>query len=168
MLTLDHESERAQRRSGEKETWRLAASRQPILAREEKPMPLSNHRVDVFAASVLAFGALTVGAFAQDDSPINSITPVTDEMLLNPPAEDWLMWRRTYDSWGYSPLDQINKDNVNDLRLAWAWSMSPGRTQETPIVHDGVMFIQNSDHTIQALNAATGELIWEHFYNLPD
>jgi alcohol dehydrogenase (cytochrome c) len=130
-------------------------------------MPLSKYRVHVVAASALAFGAVTTAAIAQD-SPLDSITPVTDEMLLDPPAEDWLMWRRTYDGWGYSPLDQINKENVGDLRLAWAWAMTPGRTQETPIVHDGVMFIQNSDHTIQALDAATGELLWEHFYELPD
>ena len=52
--------------------------------------------------------------------------------------------------------------------IAWAWSMTPGRTQETPLVHDGIMFIQNADHTIQALNAATGDLIWEYEYDLPD
>jgi glucose dehydrogenase len=39
-------------------------------------------------------------------------------MLRNPPASDWLMWRRTYNGWGYSPLDQINKDNVANLRTA--------------------------------------------------
>jgi alcohol dehydrogenase (cytochrome c) len=102
-------------------------------------------------------------------SPIDTITPVTDDMLLNPPDGDWLMWRRTYDGWGYSPLDEITKENVGKLQLAWSWGMSPGgRTQETPLVHDGVMFIQNSNHVIQALNAATGELIWEYEHSLPD
>ena len=90
-------------------------------------------------------------------------------MLLNPPDGDWLMWRRTYDGWGYSPLDEINKENVGELQLAWSWGMTPGgRTQETPLVHDGVMFLQNSDHRIQALDAATGDLIWEYQYELPD
>ena len=116
------------------------------------------------SASLLAMRA----ALAQDN-PTDHISPVTDEMLLNPPDGDWLMWRRTYNGWGYSPLDQINKDNVGELRLAWAWGMSPGgRTQETPLVHDGVMYIQNSTHLIQALNAATGDLIWEYQYELPD
>ena len=112
---------------------------------------------------------LAVQTVLAQDNPIDKVTPVTDEMLLNPPDGDWLMWRRTYNGWGYSPLDEINKDNVGKLQLAWAWGMTPGgRTQETPLVHDGIMYIQNSTHLIQALNAATGELIWEYQYELPD
>ena len=126
-----------------------------------------NHRAHLLTASALAFGVLATSAVAQDN-PIDSITPVTDEMLKNPPDGDWLMWRRTYDGWGYSPLDQINKDNVGDLELAWAWSMTPGRTQETPLVHDGIIYIQNADHVIQALDGASGDLIWEYEYELPD
>lgn len=125
-------------------------------------------RLLTVAASSAAIAAVASSAVIAQDSPINQLTPVTDEMLLNPPDGDWLMWRRTYNGWGYSPLDQINKDNVGDLRLAWAWSMTPGRTQETPLVHDGIIFIQNADHVIQALNAATGDLIWEYEYDLPD
>jgi alcohol dehydrogenase (cytochrome c) len=119
------------------------------------------------AASTVSL--LAVNAVLAQDKPIDTISPVTDEMLLSPPDADWLMWRRTYDGWGYSPLDQINKENVKDLQLAWAWGMTPGgRTQETPLVHDGIMYIQNSTHLIQALDAATGELIWEYQYELPD
>lgn len=102
-------------------------------------------------------------------SPIDSISSVTDDMLHNPADGDWLMWRRTYNGWGYSPLEEINKENVGKLQLVWSWGMTPGgRTQETPLVHDGVMFIQNSTHLIQALDAATGDLIWEYQYELPD
>lgn len=123
--------------------------------------------VSALALAICASAAFTP-AWAQDN-PIDSITPVTDEMLLNPPDGDWLMWRRTYNGWGYSPLDQINKDNVKDLQLAWAWGMTPGgRTQETPLVHDGIIYIQNSTHLIQALDGATGELIWSYQYQLPD
>jgi alcohol dehydrogenase (cytochrome c) len=119
------------------------------------------------AASTVSL--LAVNAVLAQDKPIDTISPVTDEMLLSPPDADWLMWRRTYDGWGYSPLDQINKENVKDLQLAWDWGMTPGgRTQETPLVHDGIMYIQNSTHLIQALDAATGELIWEYQYELPD
>lgn len=121
----------------------------------------------VLLLSAMAFGASAGIAVAQDN-PTDHITPVTDEMLSNPPDGDWLMWRRTYDGWGYSPLDQINKENVGGLQLAWAWAMSPGRTQETPLVHDGIIYIQNSDHTIQALDGASGDLIWEYQYDLPD
>ena len=120
----------------------------------------------ILLLSAMAF-SLVGGSVAAD--AIDNITPVTDEMLLNPSENDWLMWRRTYDGWGYSPLDQINKDNVGQLKLAWAWGMSPGgRTQETPLVHDGIMFVQNSSHLIQALDASNGELIWEYEHDLPD
>jgi alcohol dehydrogenase (cytochrome c) len=100
-------------------------------------------------------------------NPTQNLTPVTDAMLRNPPPGDWLMWRRTYNGWGYSPLDQINKDNVKNLTLAWTWSMTPGATETTPIVHDGVMFIFNYADKVQALNAATGDLIWEYKRDLP-
>ena len=121
-------------------------------------------------AAAASSAAIMVAAAspAAAQSVIDKLTPVTKEMLLNPPDGDWLMYRRTYSGWGYSPLDQINKDNVKNLQLAWAWGMTPGgRTQETPLVHDGVIYIQNSTHLIQALDAATGELIWEHQYELP-
>lgn len=118
------------------------------------------------AASSVSLAALQAAA---QDNAIDQVSTVTDEMLLNPPDADWLMWRRTYNGWGYSPLDQINKENVKDLQLAWAWGMTPGgRTQETPLVHDGIMYIQNSTHLIQALDAASGDLIWEYQYDLPD
>jgi alcohol dehydrogenase (cytochrome c) len=109
-----------------------------------------------------------VPAFAQQgaDSTRN-LTPVTDAMLRDPPASDWLMWRRTYNGWGYSPLDQINKDNVKNLQVAWTWSMISGATETTPIVHDGVLFLFNYANRIQALNAETGDLIWEYKRDLP-
>jgi len=100
-------------------------------------------------------------------NPIQGLTPVTDAMLSNPPAADWLMWRRTYNAWGYSPLDQINKDNVKNLQVAWTWSLTNGATETTPIVHDGVMFIFNYADKIQALDAATGDLIWQYKRDLP-
>ena len=64
-----------------------------------------------YAALLLCLPSIT---FAQDDFP-----PVTDAMLQSPADSDWLMWRRTLDSWGYSPLDQINRNNVNQLRMVW-------------------------------------------------
>ena len=113
--------------------------------------------------------SISGGLVVAKEIAIDNISPVTDQMLLNPSDNDWLMWRRTYDGWGYSPLDEINKENVGQLQLAWAWGMSPGgRTQETPLVHDGIMYLQNSTHLIQALNASNGELIWEYQYDLPD
>ena len=123
----------------------------------------------IMTGATAGFLALFLSAPISTAADINNVSSVTDEMLLNPSDGDWLMWRRTYDGWGYSPLDQINKGNVGDIRLAWAWGMSPGgRTQETPLVHDGIMYLQNSSHLIQALDASDGTLIWEYEYDLPD
>jgi alcohol dehydrogenase (cytochrome c) len=103
----------------------------------------------------------------QASDPTRNLTPVTDQMLLNPPDGDWLMWRRTYTGYGFSPLAQINKDNVKNLQVAWSWSMTPGATETTPIVHDGIIYIFNFANKVQALNGATGELIWEYKRDLP-
>jgi alcohol dehydrogenase (cytochrome c) len=94
---------------------------------------------------------------------IAAYAPVTDAMLAHPPANDWLMFRRNYQGWGYSPLKNITKANVANLKLEWSWAMNEGgANQPTPIVHDGVMFLTNPANTIQALDAASGELLWEN------
>ena len=94
---------------------------------------------------------------------VKDFRPVTDEMLRNPPPADWLMMRRNYQAWSHSPLTQITRDNVKHLKLAWVWAMNEGGSnQPTPIVHDGVMYLTNTMNMVQALDAATGELIWEN------
>ena len=94
---------------------------------------------------------------------------VTDEMLLNPSPDDWLMVHRTYDFQSFSPLDQINQDNVGRLQLAWMRAMDEGPQQIRPLVYNGVMYIAhpNSDH-IQALDATSGDLIWDYERAWPD
>jgi alcohol dehydrogenase (cytochrome c) len=72
------------------------------------------------------------------------------------------MWRRTLDSWGYSPLHQINGGNVSQLQLVWTRGLEPGPQEGTPLVHDGVLYFPNPRDVIQAIDAATGDLIWEH------
>jgi alcohol dehydrogenase (cytochrome c) len=94
---------------------------------------------------------------------VKNYEPVTDEMLAHPDSADWLMPRRNYQAWSNSPLTQINTANVRNLQLAWVWAMHEGGQNEpTPIVHNGVMYLYNTDTTVQALNAATGDLIWEN------
>jgi alcohol dehydrogenase (cytochrome c) len=95
--------------------------------------------------------------------------PVTDAMLQKPDPAHWLMWRRTLDGWGYSPLNQINRNNVGQLRMVWTRGMGPGNTQEaTPLVYDGVMYLANPGDYIQAIDARTGDLIWEYQRKLPE
>jgi alcohol dehydrogenase (cytochrome c) len=89
--------------------------------------------------------------------------PVTDAMLQKPDPAHWLMWRRTLDGWGYSPLDEINRDNVGQLRLVWKREMGAGGSNEsTPLVYDGVMYLPNTGDNIQAIDARTGELLWNY------
>ncbi|MBV9505961.1 MAG: ATP-binding protein, partial [Acidobacteriia bacterium] len=68
---------------------------------------------------------------------VQNFKPVTTEMLVNPSANDWLMYSRTYDAQRYSPLNQINKQNVGQLRLAWTRGMAPGQTESIPLVYNG-------------------------------
>src|SRR5215471_18499965 len=94
---------------------------------------------------------------------VQNFTPVSDAMLRNPAPGDWLNWRRTDNAWGYSPLNQITRENVHQLQLAWSWAMDDTGAQEaTPLVYDGVMYLPNPRGVIQALDAATGDLIWEY------
>ncbi len=122
----------------------------------------------IFFFAIFLFGALAPGAAAQ----VENFRPVTREMLLNPPPGDWLMFSRTYDAQRFSPLDQINRENVQDLRMAWVRALGPGVHENTPLVHDGVLYLVNPgvavDTTgIQALDATNGNLIWEYQRRLP-
>src|SRR6187402_1684824 len=117
-------------------------------------------------AFIVAMNAATAWAQApQMAAP--GISPVTDAMLANPPPQDWLMWRRTLDSWGYSPLKQIDATNVQQLQLVWARGLDAGPQEGTPLVHDGVLYFPNPGDTVQAINAVTGDLIWEHRHKQP-
>lgn len=95
---------------------------------------------------------------------VKNYVPVTDAMLRNPDPGDWLMIRRNYQAWSYSPLAQINTSNVKTLQLVWEWAMNEGggANEPTPIVHDGTMFLANVGNVVQALDARKGELIWEN------
>ena len=112
-------------------------------------------------ATLLAV-VLVSGSFLLD-AQVKTFRPVTEAMLRNPAPGDWLNWRRTDNAWGYSPLEQITRQNVGQLQLAWSWSMDDtGSQQATPLVYDGVMYLPNPRGVIQALDAATGDLIWEY------
>ncbi|PWU07431.1 MAG: hypothetical protein C5B51_10035 [Terriglobia bacterium] len=98
---------------------------------------------------------------------VKNYVPVTDAMLRNPDPSDWLMIRHDYKATYYSPLNQITAQNVNDLRLVWSWAMQEGASngnQPAPIVHNGVLYVNNAAMVLQALDAKTGDLIWENRY----
>jgi alcohol dehydrogenase (cytochrome c) len=94
---------------------------------------------------------------------IEGYVPVTDAELGALPADDWLMIRGSYQAWNYSELDEITTENVDELTLQWIWSMTEGGWNEpAPLVRDGVLYLVNMGNIIQALDAASGELIWEN------
>ncbi|MYK88756.1 MAG: PQQ-binding-like beta-propeller repeat protein, partial [Acidobacteria bacterium] len=111
----------------------------------------------------LASGAAPTHAQSESD-----FTPVTDAMLQQPADGDWLTWRRTTDGWGYSPLDQIDRDNVGDLRMVWTRGLTAGFQSGTPLAYRGVLYMPNPNDVIQAIDAVTGDLIWEHRRDVPD
>ena len=90
-------------------------------------------------------------------------------MLWKPSPNDWLTWRRTLDSWGYSPLNEINRNNVSRLKMVWTRGIGTGRTQEaTPLVYNGTMYIPNPGDIIMAIDARTGDLKWEYKRKYPE
>jgi alcohol dehydrogenase (cytochrome c) len=94
---------------------------------------------------------------------VQNYVPVTDAMLKKPDPGDWLMIRRDYFASDYSPLNQITRDNVKDLQLVFRSPMHEGGTnQPAPIVHNGVIYLANTGGIIQALDGATGKVIWEN------
>jgi PQQ-dependent dehydrogenase (methanol/ethanol family) len=115
-------------------------------------------------AQAFAAAALVLSSLAQAQA---TFEPVTDAMIQHPDPKDWLSWRRTLDSWGYSPLQQIDKTNVDQLRLVWVRPLDAGHQEGTPLVHNGVMYFPGPSDSIQALDAASGEVLWVHKRTLP-
>ena len=104
--------------------------------------------------------------FAQE---LESYSPVTEERLMNPEPENWLMYRASFNGWGFSPLKQINRQNVKKLVPVWSFSTGVTEGHESPpIVNDGIMFITTPQNRILALDARKGELLWEYRRDLPD
>ena len=119
-------------------------------------------KMDAMAARADEF-APPVGRGLDVTGTVKNYVDVTDDMLKHPADGEWLMYRRNYAGWSFSPLKQITPKNVRTLTLKWAWNMNEGgASQVTPIIHSGVMFLSNTSNTVQALDARTGELIWEN------
>ena len=131
---------------------------------------LDHQRVSVpRSALILATALLLVAGW----SPLRAqsrdeFVPVTDAMLQDPDPDDWLMWRRTLNGWGYSPLKQVDRGNVGELRMVWSRAMAPGSQQATPLVYDGMMYLPNPRDTTQAIDAVTGDLHWEYRKDVPE
>ncbi|MEZ5492795.1 MAG: methanol/ethanol family PQQ-dependent dehydrogenase [Gammaproteobacteria bacterium] len=127
---------------------------------------MSVARYPLALASVLAICLNTITTSAQ--APLADYSPVTDARLVNPEDHNWLSYRGTLDGWGYSPLDQIDADNVRELLPVWTFSTGVlGGHEAPPIVNDGVMFVTTPQNLVYALDAASGDLLWRYQHDLP-
>lgn len=118
-----------------------------LLARRERPAPP-------------APTGLTVAGNVED---FVDFVPLTAERLANPDPADWPAMRRNPHAHSYSPLDQVNINNVGNLTLEWVWNMHEGDSEPSPLVYNGIVYLINPGNVIQALDGASGELIWEHW-----
>ena len=112
---------------------------------------------------------LLLSAAVPAAEPALPYTPVTAERLAQPEPGNWLMYRRTYDSQGYSPLEQINAGNVD--KLVPLWTISTGMEeahQAPPLVNDGMMFISTPRNQVLAIDARTGNIRWRYRRELPE
>ncbi len=122
-----------------------------------------------WALACVAGASLLLAGLAFGQPAEREWEPITEERLLNPEDGDWLSYRRTYDVTGFSPLDQINRDNVGDLRLVWAWSMRDNsRWVPTPIVANGLMYVSEGSGRVTAFDVVSGDVAWVHTRSYPE
>src|SRR5262252_6557537 len=143
-------------------------------------MPI-NSRAVLAAGVMLIVSATTVLAqrpaapLPKPDTPppvppiLQNYKPVTAERLKQPEDSDWLMYRRTYDSWGYSPLSQITRENAARLKLVWTLQTGQVEGHEAPpMVNNGVMFVATPGNQVLAIDAKTGNLLWRFKRPIPE
>jgi alcohol dehydrogenase (cytochrome c) len=130
------------------------------------PRLLASMQVPSGGFSFMAYSPYTERHAVDRPTPLAKFEAVTDAAIATPPAGDWLTWRRSYDAQGFSPLDEIDTRNVADLRLAWSWTLPAGSAESVPLVRDGTIFVQAYGDIVQALDAKTGDLLWQYTHTL--
>ena len=112
------------------------------------------------ALVLLNFIALSV--FAQ----VDMFEPITESTMRNPDPSDWIMINRTYDQQRFSPLNQIDRENVSSLSLAWSRGLPQGTQETVPVVYNGIMYLAQPGASILAIDATTGDEIWNYRRNI--
>ena len=138
--------------------WRLALialAATAATARAQAPLERSP-----FAATPNYDAAYKAEAQKRQDA-LAKLTPLTEEAMKKPADGDWLMWRRTYDSQGFSPLKQIDRKTAAALKPAFTWSLAISPNEVTPVAHDGVLFVASGGR-VEALDGATGGVLWRY------
>ncbi len=125
-------------------------------------------------ALILPMSALaqeTQGSRSQDGATGDSLQPVTYERLLKGTTNyaEWLSYYGNYEGWRFSPLTDIDRQNVKRLQAAWIFQTGvPGQLQAAPIVADGILYLTAPYNNLFALNAETGEPQWKYVHPLPE
>jgi alcohol dehydrogenase (cytochrome c) len=151
-------------------TAELAAPSGAVLAATAAQVPAaSEHALPANAggARLENQDATYQAAMAARTALLRRLTPVSDAMLRAPAAGDWLMWRGSYATLAYSRLDQINKQTVRNLGVAWTLALPPSANETAPLIHDGVLFVE-SGNTVEAINATDGSILWQYIRALPE
>ena len=104
----------------------------------------------LISAAILAAVAGLSAVYAQRPA----FVPVTDEMLRNPSPDDWLMFSRTYDNHRFSPLKQITRENVTQLKEVFKLEFPKGTQESIPLVYRGVMYVMVPPNSVRAIDAA--------------
>src|SRR5687767_3439137 len=106
----------------------------------------------IFAPIVLALGLSTAVCAASDDKTL--LADETD-------ARNWPSYGRTYNETHFSPLTQINRDTVGQLRLAWSVDLGAGTALSTPLAVDGIVYVASGYSVVHAVEAARGRVLWK-------
>jgi alcohol dehydrogenase (cytochrome c) len=130
------------------------------------PRQLATMMIPAGGFSFMAYSPYTAQKTVSLPNPLDHFRPVGPEDLANPPPKDWLTWRRGWNGHGFSPLTQISPTNASGLRVVWSWTLPAGSTEGVPLVRDGTIFMQGFGDVVQALNAATGDLLWQYNHTL--
>ena len=110
---------------------------------------------------------VTAMAFSLSSAAIDKPSTVNQATIVDPGSE-WLSYGRTYREQRFSPLNEINRDNVDELDLTWSFKFDTARGMEaTPIVHNGVIYMSTGWSHVHALDARTGEELWHYDAKVP-
>src|SRR5262245_7948981 len=127
---------------------------------------MTKMRVLFLMSAIVILSALSLAGM---QSKLSSWEPITEERLLKPRPGDWLNYRRTFDVNGFSPLSQINRENVRNLRSVWSYPVrDESRWVPTPIVANGIMYVSEGLGRILAFDVESGEVRWIHRRNYPE
>lgn len=141
--------------------------RENAIVAGESPLPsdpreLAKMMVPETGFSFMAYSPYTAQNVVALPNSLDHFEPVAESDLASPPPQDWLTWRRGWNAHGFSPLSQITRENISRLQLAWSWTLPAGSTEGVPLVRDGTVFMQGFGDAVQALNASTGDLLWQY------